>query len=201
MTITTCAGQSVHARQGRHLLIAFAVAAALAAAQGRAEAPADSTSAESGGLEEITVTATRRASNLQTTPLAVTAIDAQAIEPLQPRTLQDLASLVPNFSANKINGFNAASFAMRGVGNTDIIVYNEAPVSVLIDDFVMPSTQTQLLDPFDIQEVEVLRGPQGTLFGKNTTGGAVVVKTKAPVLDETSFQAQAGAATAPKVQF
>jgi iron complex outermembrane recepter protein len=193
MTITTCAGQSVHARQGRHLLIAFAVAAALAAAQGRAEAPADSTSAESGGLEEITVTATRRASNLQTTPLAVTAIDAQAIEPLQPRTLQDLASLVPNFSANKINGFNAASFAMRGVGNTDIIVYNEAPVSVLIDDFVMPSTQTQLLDPFDIQEVEVLRGPQGTLFGKNTTGGAVVVKTKAPVLDETSFQAQAGA--------
>ena len=193
MTISMCAGQSVHARQGRHLLIALAVAAALAAAQSRAATPADSASAETGGLDEITVTATRRASNLQTTPLAVTAIDAQAIEPLQPRTLQDLASLVPNFSANKINGFNAASFAMRGVGNTDIIVYNEAPVSVLIDDFVMPSTQTQLLDPFDIQEVEVLRGPQGTLFGKNTTGGAVVVKTKAPVLNETSFQAQGGA--------
>ena len=87
-----------------------------------------------------------------------------------------MALLVPNFSANKINGFNAASFAMRGVGNTDIIVYNEAPVAVLIDDFVMPSTQTQLLDPFDVQEVEVLRGPQGTLFGKNTTGGAVVVQ-------------------------
>ena len=62
--------------------------------------------------------------------------------------------LVPNFSANKINGFNAASFAMRGVGNTDIIVYNEAPVSVLVDDFVMPSVQTQLLDPFDVQEIE-----------------------------------------------
>jgi iron complex outermembrane receptor protein len=197
MTITKCAGQSAHARQGRPaetktLLIAVAIAAVLVASQSRAETPADSASVQSGGLEEITVTATRRASNLQTTPLAVTAIDAQAMEPLQPRTLQDLASLVPNFSANKINGFNAASFAMRGVGNTDIIVYNEAPVSVLIDDFVMPSTQTQLLDPFDIQEVEVLRGPQGTLFGKNTTGGAVVVKTKAPVLDETSFQAQAG---------
>jgi iron complex outermembrane recepter protein len=197
MTITMCAGQSVHARQGRPadtrtILIAVAIAAALAATQSRADTPADSATSESGGLEEITVTATRRASNLQTTPLAVTAIDAQAMEPLQPRTLQDLASLVPNFSANKINGFNAASFAMRGVGNTDIIVYNEAPVSVLIDDFVMPSTQTQLLDPFDIQEVEVLRGPQGTLFGKNTTGGAVVVKTKAPVLDQTSFEAQAG---------
>ena len=145
-----------------------------------------------GGLEEIVVTATRRESNLQTTPVAVTAIDALEMSEVQPRTLQDLALFVPNFSANKINGFNAAAFAMRGVGNTDIIVYNEAPVAVLIDDFVMPSTETQLLDPFDIQDVEVLRGPQGTLFGKNTTGGAVVVKTKAPVLDETSLETEGG---------
>ncbi|MDE2304801.1 MAG: TonB-dependent receptor [Gammaproteobacteria bacterium] len=144
------------------------------------------------GLAEIVVTAQRRTTNLQTTPIAVTAVDANVIAQLEPRTLQDLAMMVPNFSANKINGFNAASFAMRGVGNTDIIVYNEAPVAVLIDDFVMPSTQTQLLDPFDVQEVEVLRGPQGTLFGKNTTGGAVVVKTKPPVLDETSFDTQMG---------
>jgi iron complex outermembrane receptor protein len=151
------------------------------------------TPAPGTGLEEITVTATRRESNLQTTPLAVTAIDLQEMSEVQPRTLQDLALFVPNFSANKVNGFNAASFAMRGVGNTDIIVYNEAPVAVLIDDFVMPSTQTQLLDPFDIADVEVLRGPQGTLFGKNTTGGAVVVKTKAPVIDETSLETEGGA--------
>ena len=190
MTIMMCARRSAYERRAPRILVSFAVVAALAAARSQAQAPPDS--AQSGGLEEITVTAQRRTSNLQTTPIAVTAIDAQAMAPLQPRTLQDLAAFVPNFSANKINGFNAASFAMRGVGNTDIIVYNEAPVSVLIDDFVMPSTQTQLLDPFDIQEVEVLRGPQGTLFGKNTTGGAVVVKTKAPVLDETSFEAQGG---------
>ena len=156
-----------------------------------ADAPAG-TSQAGTGLDEIVVTATRRESNLQSTPIAVTAVDAQVISELNPRTLADVALLVPNFSANKINGFNAASFAMRGVGNTDIIVYNEAPVAVLIDDFVMPSTQTQLLDPFDVQEVEVLRGPQGTLFGKNTTGGAVVVKTKAPILDETSLEAQGG---------
>ncbi len=142
------------------------------------------------GLQEITVTAQRRTTNLQTTPIAVTAIDANTIAQLAPQTLADLAMLVPNFSANKINGFNAASFAMRGVGNTDIIVYNESPVAVLVDDFVMPSVQTQLLDPFDVQEVEVLRGPQGTLFGKNTTGGAVVVHTKAPVLDQTTFEGQ-----------
>ncbi|MGH7107979.1 MAG: TonB-dependent receptor plug domain-containing protein, partial [Acetobacteraceae bacterium] len=136
------------------------------------------------------MTAERRKSNLQTTPVAVTALDAQAIEDVAPRTLEDLAKLVPNFSVNKINGFNAASFAMRGVGNTDIIVYNSPPVAVLLDDFVMPSTQTQLLDPFDVQSVQVLRGPQGTLFGANTIGGAVVVQTKAPVLDETTFDFQ-----------
>jgi iron complex outermembrane receptor protein len=172
-----------------------AVTAVLVAAAVASTAHAQTTVPAAGattGLEEIVVTATRRESNLQSTPIAVTAIDPQTMAELTPRTLADVALLVPNFSANKINGFNAASFAMRGVGNTDIIVYNEAPVAVLIDDFVMPSTQTQLLDPFDVQEVEVLRGPQGTLFGKNTTGGAVVVKTKAPVLDQFTMDAQGG---------
>ncbi len=169
-----------------------ALAAATAMLSATAHGATVSEQAAGGGLEEIVVTATRRESNLQSTPIAVTAIDSQAMADLTPRNLADVALLVPNFSANKINGFNAASFAMRGVGNTDIIVYNEAPVAVLIDDFVMPSTQTQLLDPFDVQEVEVLRGPQGTLFGKNTTGGAVVVKTKAPVLDEFTTEVQAG---------
>ena len=173
----------------------LAVAAALIAGAAHAQAQTSTTgeSAEPGnGLAEIVVTATRRESNLQSTPIAVTAVSSQLLESFNPRTLEDVALLVPNFSANKINGFNAASFAMRGVGNTDIIVYNEAPVAVLIDDFVMPSTQTQLLDPFDVQELEVLRGPQGTLFGKNTTGGAVVVKTKVPLLDETSIETQGG---------
>src|SRR5580765_5244198 len=166
-------------------LISLAVAAALlsTAVHGQTAAP---TTQAGGALEEIIVTATRRESNLQSTPIAVTAVDASLIESMSPRTIADLALMVPNFSANKVNGFNAASFAMRGVGNTDIIVYNEAPVAVLIDDFVMPSTQTQLLDPFDVQEIEVLRGPQGTLFGKNTTGGAVVVHTKAPLLDQST---------------
>ena len=81
---------------------------------------------------------------------------------------------------------------MRGVGNTDIIVYDESPVAVIVDDFVVQSVETQMLDPFDVQDLEVLRGPQGTLFGKNTTGGAVVVKTKQPVLDETSLDTEGG---------
>jgi iron complex outermembrane receptor protein len=185
-------GQSRRTTFRGQQVVWLAVATGLVSSMAHADTATGSGESAAGGLEEIVVTATRRESNLQSTPIAVTAIDSQVIADLTPRTLADIALLVPNFSANKINGFNAASFAMRGVGNTDIIVYNEAPVAVLIDDFVMPSTQTQLLDPFDVQEVEVLRGPQGTLFGKNTTGGAVVVRTKAPVLDETTFEAQGG---------
>jgi iron complex outermembrane receptor protein len=152
-----------------------------------AEAPA---AAADEGLGEILVTATRRSSNLQTTAVAVSAIDSRLIAQASPRNIGDLAAFVPNFSAATITGFNAASFAIRGVGQTSIIVYFEPPVAVLVDDFVVSSVQTQLLDVFDVDQVEVLRGPQGTLFGKNTTGGAVTVKTKRPVMNEVGMQGQ-----------
>ena len=147
-----------------------------------AAAPAESP------LGEIVVTATRRDTNLQRTPIAVSAVDSKLIAQAAPRNIGDLAVFVPNFSANTITGFNAASFAIRGVGQTSIIVYFEPPVAVLVDDFVVPSVQTQLLDAFDVSQVEVLRGPQGTLFGKNTTGGAVTVRTKRPIINELSVQ-------------
>ncbi|GGC22871.1 TonB-dependent receptor [Novosphingobium marinum] len=143
-----------------------------------------------GGLNEIVVTATRRATDLQTTPVAVSAVDTQLIQQSAPRDVGDLAAFVPNFSAATIANFNAASFAMRGVGQTSIIIYYEPPVAVLVDDFVMPSVQTQLLDTFDIEQVEVLRGPQGTLFGKNTTGGAVTIRTKRPEMNYVGAEAQ-----------
>lgn len=138
---------------------------------------------ETRGVTDIIVTATRRDTNLQTTPVAVSALDQQLIQQANVSNIGGLAAFVPNFSAETITGFNAASFAMRGVGQNNIIVYFEPPVAVLVDDFVVPSVQTQLLDTFDIEQVEVLRGPQGTLFGKNTTGGAVTVRTKRPIMD------------------
>ncbi|WP_425407890.1 TonB-dependent receptor [Hyphococcus sp.] len=132
--------------------------------------------------DEIIVQATRRDTNIQNTPVAVTAINEKAVEGVVPRDLGDIAVLVPNFSASKVTGFNAASFAIRGAAQTDIIVYSESQVGVTIDDFYVPHVQTQLLDLFDIEQVEVLRGPQGTLFGKNTTAGVVNVRTKRPKL-------------------
>jgi iron complex outermembrane receptor protein len=196
MTIKKSWARRVRALPAPQNMAALAISALVLSttvhAQATTGAATETSAAADTGLAEIVVTAQRRESNLQSTPIAVTSVDAQAIENLNARSLQDVALLIPNFSANKQNGFNAAAFAMRGVGNTDIIVYDESPVAVIVDDFVVQSVETQMLDPFDVQDLEVLRGPQGTLFGKNTTGGAVVVKTKAPVLDETSLDTEGG---------
>ncbi len=142
-------------------------------------------------LEEVMVTATRRTeTDIQTTPVAVTAITSRDIDELVPRDLGDISAQVPNFSAGKQPGFKAAAFAIRGVGTTSIIVYQDAQVGVTVDDFVLPSVQTQNMEMFDIEQIEVLRGPQGTLFGKNTTGGVINVKTKRPLLNETTAELQ-----------
>ncbi len=144
-------------------------------------------SAQAIVLDEIVVTATRRAeTDLQTTPVSVSAISAEKLEGLFAQDIGEVALFVPNFSAATITGFNAASFAMRGAAETDIIVYFDPKVGVIVDDFVVPHVQTQLLEPFDIETVEVLRGPQGTLFGKNTTAGALVVRTKRPDMEAQS---------------
>jgi iron complex outermembrane receptor protein len=165
------------------LILSTALASSFFATGAYSEEARAVVKAEPQALEEIMVNATRRTTNLQSTPVAVSAVDSVMIQEAAPHDLGDLAAFVPNFSAAKITGFNAASFAMRGVGQNNIIVYFESPVAVLVDDFVMPSVQTQLLDTFDVEQVEVLRGPQGTLFGKNTTGGAVVVRTTKPDLE------------------
>ncbi len=141
-------------------------------------------------LEEIIVSATRRAeTDIQTTPVSVTAVTAADLDKLFAQDVGEIATYVPNFSAATVTGFNAASFAMRGAAETDIIVYFDPKVGVIVDDFVVPHVQTQLLEPFDIEQVEVLRGPQGTLFGKNTTAGALVVRTKQPHFDGSESEA------------
>ncbi|MFK7730492.1 MAG: TonB-dependent receptor [Pseudomonadales bacterium] len=149
-----------------------------------ANSPAFAQQGQGAMLEEVLVTATRRGdTDILTTPVAVTAITSSDIERFSPRDLNDIAVLAPSLSAGSVAAFNSASFSMRGVAETTIIVYKESPVGVTIDDFVVNHVQTQNLEMFDIEQIEVLRGPQGTLFGKNTTGGAINVKTKRPKLD------------------
>lgn len=143
-------------------------------------------------LEEVVVTASRRgASDILTTPLSITALDGEEVEKFAVRDLNDIAKSVPGLSAGTVSAFKSAQFAMRGVSETTIILYKESPVGVTLDDFVVPHIQTANLEIFDIEAVEVLRGPQGTLFGKNTTGGVINVRTKRPVLEENSLDVRA----------
>jgi iron complex outermembrane receptor protein len=140
-------------------------------------------------LEEILVTATRHGeTDIQSTPIAVTAVTAQDIELMIPRDIQALAGDVPNVIAGKQPGFNSANWAIRGVGQASIILYYESQVGTTVDDFVIPHIQTANLTMLDIDRVEILRGPQGTLFGKNTTGGVINVRTRPADLEETTLE-------------
>ena len=169
--------------------LARLLAAAVAVTGASATAPV---LAEELALEEVVVTATRRGtSDILTTPLSITALDGEEVEKYAIRDLNDIAKSVPGLSAGTVSAFKSAQFAMRGVSETTIILYKESPVGVTMDDFVVPHIQTSNLEVFDIDSVEVLRGPQGTLFGKNTTGGVITVRTKRPVLGENSLDVRA----------
>ncbi|MEJ8567348.1 TonB-dependent receptor [Elongatibacter sediminis] len=144
-----------------------------------------------GVLEEVLVTATRRGeTDILATPISITALSGDEVSKYAIRDLNDIAVSVPGLSSGTVSGFKSAQFAMRGVSETTIILYKESPVGVTIDEFVVPHIQTSNLEMFDIEAIEVLRGPQGTLFGKNTTGGVINVRTKRPVLEENSLDLQ-----------
>ena len=139
-------------------------------------------------LDEILVTATRRGeTDIQTTPISVTAIGGEVLDKLNLHSTADISIMVPNMVSATAPMFNSFNPSLRGVAKSDIIVYVESPVGVAIDDFVLPSVQTQAVHPFDIESIEVLRGPQGTLFGKNTTAGVINIRTVQPQLNETSL--------------
>jgi iron complex outermembrane receptor protein len=131
------------------------------------------------GLTEIVVTARRRTENLQDVPVAVTAIGAATIQTQDVTNLEDLNSFVPNF---KIAADRATSSTInvyiRGVGQSDPLWGFDPGVGVYIDDVYLARPQTALLDVIDVQDIEILRGPQGTLYGKNTIAGAIKYVTR-----------------------
>src|ERR1700693_3484009 len=162
-----------------NLLARAAVLAAvsLQAAPARAEIPPSA--AQADGLAEIVVTARRRAENLQDVPVAVTAISAGMLQQQAVTSLGDLNSFVPNF---KISADRATSSTInvyiRGVGQSDPLWGFEPGVGVYIDDVYLARPQGALLDVLDVDRLEVLSGPQGTLYGKNTIAGAIKYVTR-----------------------
>src|SRR5437762_7924 len=140
-------------------------------------------------LEEIVVTARFREENLQKTPLAITAFTGQMLEDRGSTSTLDLDAFVPNAVIAPLGagwGSTAAAF-IRGIGLGDNSLSFEPGVPIYIDDVYHGRPQGAILDLLDIERVEVLRGPQGTLFGKNTLGGAVRIISKKPQGSGTGF--------------
>lgn len=130
--------------------------------------------AQDARLEEITVTAQRREESLQDVPVAVSAFTSEAIERLNARDIRDLSGQVPNFVLNEVNiGPGMTQISLRGVNSQDPEKSFDPAVGVFIDGVYLGTSAFNLLDTFDLARMEILRGPQGTLFGRNTTGGAV----------------------------
>ena len=132
-------------------------------------------------LEEVTVTAERRETALQDTPISIVALSTEALERKGIEDISDVALFTPNLAINGSRGYgnNQPTFSIRGIsggGGTT----SERGVALYIDGIYVPRTNGSVFKVFDIERVEVLRGPQGTLFGRNSTGGAVRLVTRQP---------------------
>lgn len=133
-------------------------------------------------LNEVVVTARRRPEPLQRVPMSVTQLDANLLRDGQVSGLGDLKGLVPNLVAHEGDASNAVLY-LRGIGQLDSLFFSEPGVGVYLDDVYLGCPQCANLPLFDLERVEVLRGPQGTLYGKNTIAGAVKYMTR-PVSGE-----------------
>jgi iron complex outermembrane recepter protein len=139
-------------------------------------------------LEELVVTATRRSESVQEVPISVTAISGDRLERTYAQDARDLNGIAPNVQLQPVGAFqNAAAFYIRGVGTTDIESATDPGIATFIDEVYQGRTSTALQDFVDVEAVEVLRGPQGTLFGRNAIGGVVHLRHAQPDLEEAYF--------------
>ena len=173
---------------GRALLLSGCAAIATFAAPAAAQdtSVADGTGAEETQGNGIIVTARRREERLQDVPISVTALTGEALEQQGILELTQVAQQVPNITLEVSRGTNTTLTAfIRGVGQQDPVAGFEAGVGLYIDDVYLNRPQAAVLDVYDVERIEVLRGPQGTLYGRNTIGGAIKYVTAA-LPDETS---------------
>jgi iron complex outermembrane receptor protein len=160
--------------QRKYLCAAIAALLCMPAMSQAQDAPANDEESGAARLEGVTVTARKREETLQDVPVAVTAFTPEALEKLNVRDLGDLDAQVPNLTIYAARGSSSTVTAyIRGIGQSDPLWGVDPGVGIYLDDVYIARPQGALLDVFDIERIEVLRGPQGTLYGKNTIGGAI----------------------------
>ncbi|OCC24402.1 hypothetical protein MB02_07425 [Croceicoccus estronivorus] len=149
-----------------------------------AQNAATQSASNSGQFQDIIVTARRRAERAQDTPLSVSAISGEEVAKLNITRLEGLEQMAPSLRVSTASGSaNSPAIFIRGIGTITTALYAEPAVGVYIDGIYSPRGAVNTFDLPDVANIEVLRGPQGTLFGRNTTGGAIVLTTKAPTDD------------------
>ncbi len=187
-------GRGTSRAQGRAASSIAAIAAFLTFTATPALAQDAAPEAEPAASDEIVVTARRREESLQDTPVAISAFSAETLQERQITQTQDLERITPSLQfkpAGQLSGNSASSVVfIRGVGQVDPTAAVDPGVGVYLDEVYLGRAVGGAIDFGDIAGVEVLRGPQGTLFGRNTIGGAILVRTQQPKLGEFSGRAR-----------
>lgn len=158
----------------------IALAATPAWAQPAPTTASDAPTAQDG-IVDIVVTAQRRRESVQDVPIAISAFSGDQLRAQGVSNTLELGQFVPNLVAQNNTGLGSANaYYIRGLGNTETIATFDPPVGTYVDDIYLSRQNANNLSLFDVERVEVLRGPQGTLFGRNTTGGAINVILREP---------------------
>ena len=131
-------------------------------------------------MEEVVVTATKRAESIQDVPLSVSVVTGEVIERAEVRDLLDLQSVVPSLRVPQFQNSIQTNFVIRGFGNGANNPGIEPSVAVFVDGVYLSRSQARISDLPNIQQIEELKGPQSTLYGKNASAGVISVTTKAP---------------------
>ena len=144
------------------------------------QAAAQATAGSASLLEEIVVTARRREETLTDLPLSVAAISADAMQAQGIYNIDQVGEFVPNLTFTNTDRRHVKAIYIRGIGSSSPVTIRPSGTGLYLDGQYLPNTMGQMLSTVDIERIEVMRGPQGTLFGKNTTGGAINIVTEKP---------------------
>ena len=140
-----------------------------------------------GAIEEVTVTARKRSQSIQDVSMSITALTEEQLKNYRVSEPEDISNFVPNLHYSAIRGAGTPVFSLRGVSSIDYSFNQNSPIAVYVDDTYKGNAALLGVSLFDLRRVEVLRGPQGSLYGKNTTGGAVKFITNQPSTDNESY--------------
>ena len=141
-------------------------------------------------LEEVIVTAVRRDTNLMETPLAVTALTADALAREGVNNILNIGNLVPNMQVGLSPSDSGVSIAIRGITSNNFTELGDPTVGIHFDGIYSPRPQGGLALLFDVERIDILRGPQGTLFGRNSTAGTINVINARPQFEDVSGSAE-----------